>query len=116
MLPTSASDPTANSRLREALGDQASLLVGRDNSFALCIEAQQLPLEHVAINLVQRRRDYVEFAERVHTRNDIHWTKITDRVVQEGGDGERPVLATQELPAEPSAAEPATQLVNTPTE
>jgi hypothetical protein len=49
---------------------------GCDNGVTLCVEAGQLSVQHIALDLVQRRRDRIEFARRVHCRNDISWTSL----------------------------------------
>ena len=56
----------ANSRLSRA----------EPTRLILCVEAEQLPLSTVALQLVQRRRDSVEFAKRVHSRSDVAWTPL----------------------------------------
>jgi hypothetical protein len=68
-----ASDPVEFSK---TLGVEVTGLRGRDNSLTLCVEAGQLSVQHIALDLVQRRRDRVEFAQRVHCRNDIAWTSL----------------------------------------
>lgn len=63
-------------QVREALGEETSLLTGVAGNLVVCNEAGQLPLERVAVDLIECRRDYAEFADRVHTRNDISWTPL----------------------------------------
>lgn len=41
-------------------------------------EVEGLSLPHVAADLIGRRRDYSEFAARVHTRQDVSWTDILE--------------------------------------
>ena len=72
----SAASPAASCVLR---GDRRSAhhrSAGTDNSLTLCVEADGLSLQHIALGFVERRRDRVEFAQRVHCRTDITWTPL----------------------------------------
>jgi hypothetical protein len=60
----------------EAGGAKVTAISSTDNSLTLCVEAGQLSLPHVALELVERRRDRVEFAARVHCRTDISWMPL----------------------------------------
>jgi hypothetical protein len=53
-----------------------NLIAGSDHNSTLCVEAAGLPVGDVAVALVQRRRDRVEFASRVQSRSDISWTPL----------------------------------------
>ena len=64
--------------VRNTLGSETSLLTGAEGNLVVCNEAGHLPLARVAIDLIECRRDYAEFADRVHTRNDISWTPLID--------------------------------------
>jgi hypothetical protein len=61
----------------DALGADATVLKGVGNDVVLCQEAWALPLASTAVDLIQGRRDYAEFAARVVTRSDIRWTPLT---------------------------------------
>ena len=96
---TAASEPAEFSR---TLGVDVTVVRGSDNSLTLCVEAGQLSLQHIALDLVQRRRDRVEFAERVHCRTDIAWTPLltgsgTTAVTVWGGLDTRSTETGQEL-------------------
>ena len=49
-------------------------IAGPEGDSFYVVETESLSLPHVAAEIVGRRRDYAEFAERVHTRQDIRWT------------------------------------------
>lgn len=77
------------------------------------MEAQELSLPYVAAELVDYRRDYVDLAERVHTRKDIVWTTPLDEVSSPSG-GESLVDTVQEaVPATvfDTHASPCTQVL-----
>ncbi|HEX6960776.1 MAG TPA: tubulin-like doman-containing protein [Lacipirellula sp.] len=59
------------------LGPGASVLAGVGSDIVLCTEAWDLPLASVAVDVIQSRRDYADFAARVLTRSDIAWTPLT---------------------------------------
>lgn len=76
ILPHAASTTMSDAEIAQAIGTATAVIRGNDNNLTLCVEAAQLSLLHVALGVVQRRRDRVEFAERVHCRTDIRWTPL----------------------------------------
>lgn len=79
VLPKEATTQVDTAQLSQALGADTSRTVGYDNSLMLCVEAERLSLVHVAVDIVNHRRDCTEFAHRVHTRTDIAWTPLVDQ-------------------------------------
>jgi hypothetical protein len=49
----------------------------------------------MALEFVERRRDRVEFAERIHSRTDVAWTPLIATSTQEASD----VWSCGELPS-----------------
>ena len=78
LLPQKGNDEELAQTVRNVLGSETSLLTGEEGNLVVCNEAGQLPLARVAVDLIECRRDYAEFADRVHTRNDIEWTPLID--------------------------------------
>ena len=76
-----AADESTASQFAEKAGAPrdaaASLLALAGHEPVLCYEGGELPLVQVAVDLIQCRRDYADFASRVLTRTDILWTPIT---------------------------------------
>jgi hypothetical protein len=102
MLPRDAASATDASELTQTLGVEVTGVRGADNSLTLCVEAGQLSVQHIALDLVQRRRDRVDFAKRVHCRNDIAWSSLlsgstTTSVAVCGGADRRSTATGQEL-------------------
>jgi eukaryotic-like serine/threonine-protein kinase len=102
VLPGDSAVKADPADLSLALGVDAACVRGADNSLTLCVEAGELSVEHIALNLVQRRRDRVDFAERVHCRTDIAWTPLlagsaTTAVSVWNGPDHRSTQAGQEL-------------------
>ena len=58
--------PTAGVATLNGVGSQA----------VRCCEAWNLSLPRIALNLIDNRRDCIEFAERVATRCDVDWTPL----------------------------------------
>lgn len=58
-------------------GADASLLVAPGQEVVTVCEGWQLPLVRLGIGLIQNRRDYADFAARVHTRSDVDWLPLT---------------------------------------
>ena len=51
-------------------------LIGVGSQAVRCCEAWNLSLPRIALNLIDNRRDCIEFAERVATRCDVDWTPL----------------------------------------
>ena len=54
----------------------ATIVGAPGNDAFVCCEAWRLPLPLLAADLIQSRRDYADFASRVHTRCDVAWTPL----------------------------------------
>jgi hypothetical protein len=78
VLPRDARDTFAPDALNDAVGVEVTTIAGPDSSFSLCVEAEGLSLPHIAAEFIQHRRDRIEFAGRVHSRNDISWTPLIE--------------------------------------
>jgi len=78
VLPKEKTSEDNLQRSVEALDTMPSILGGSDNDLVVCCDAGCIPLAHVAVQLVQCRRDYADFAARVHTRKDVPWISLTD--------------------------------------
>jgi hypothetical protein len=76
IVPPEAASAVSADQLSEAIGAPATIVAGDDNNLLVCVEASELPIQHVAVHLVQCRRDRVEFAQRVHSRTDVLWTPL----------------------------------------
>jgi hypothetical protein len=76
ILPRDATGILAADKFGEAIGAPVTVLSGSNNNLTLCVEAAELSLTHIAAEFVARRRDRVEFAERIHCRTDIAWTPL----------------------------------------
>jgi eukaryotic-like serine/threonine-protein kinase len=75
VLPGSASAGSTSLAMRE-LGPNASILAGVGHDVILCQEGWDAPLSAIAVDIIERRRDYADFASRVQTRSDIAWTPL----------------------------------------
>ncbi|MEM8945688.1 MAG: tubulin-like doman-containing protein [Planctomycetota bacterium] len=76
VMPQEDASAEAASRLRELIGSESSILAGVGENLVLCTEVAGVPLARVAIDLIECRRDYADFAARVHTRCDISWSPL----------------------------------------
>lgn len=76
VLPAEAVRQVDWDMVARAVGTHVTAIEGGNVGFTLCVEAQQLSMPHVALSLVQRRRDSIEFAKRVHCRSDVKWTPL----------------------------------------
>jgi hypothetical protein len=76
VVPNIGSGGNSDTTVSRALGTSATTVAGSDNYLTVCVEASGLSLPHVALELVERRRDRVEFAGRVHSRTDIAWSPL----------------------------------------
>jgi hypothetical protein len=80
VVPREAAQSGSQTALSQRLGTAVTTTSGTDSSLTLCVEADGLSLPHIALEFVDRRRDRVEFAERVHCRTDIAWTPLISPV------------------------------------
>jgi hypothetical protein len=76
VVPREAAKSGTQSAISELLGMAVTTLSGADSALTVCVEADGLALQHIALEFVNRRRDRVEFAGRVHCRTDIAWTPL----------------------------------------
>ena len=70
-------------QLRSRLGS-AALVAGQNVDFTFCCEAKQIPLVDMAFDIIDARRDYAEFATRVHARTDVPWKSLTEVAIAGG--------------------------------
>lgn len=78
VLPNKELSADASQEIRDALESETSILTACQGHPSVCSEVGGLSLARVAINLIECRRDYAEFADRVHTRNDISWAPLIE--------------------------------------
>ncbi|RIK73584.1 MAG: hypothetical protein DCC67_17735 [Planctomycetota bacterium] len=71
-----AADGAVAARLRHCFAGEATVVPG-GRDVVICHEAWDVPLVPTAMELIQRRRDYADFAARVATRSDIPWAPLT---------------------------------------
>jgi hypothetical protein len=74
-VPGPASASSTELATRE-LGPNVSILNDLGRDVILCQEGWDIPLSSIAVDLIERRRDYADFAARVHTRSDVAWTPL----------------------------------------
>jgi eukaryotic-like serine/threonine-protein kinase len=60
----------------QATTPSVATLSGIGSQAVRCCEAWNLSLPRVALNLIDNRRDCIEFAERVSSRCDVDWTPL----------------------------------------
>jgi hypothetical protein len=76
ILPRDTAGSTDGQDFAEAAGTEVFTLFSDDDTLTLCVEADRLSIQHVAVELIQCRRDRADFAQRVHSRTDILWTPL----------------------------------------
>lgn len=72
VIPQPSSAETAAS----AFSTDSTVVTDATTEFSLCCEAQDIPLVPLAVEIIDGRRDYAEYAARVHTRKDIQWQPL----------------------------------------
>ena len=76
VVPRESAQSDVQAAISQRLGVPARTTTGIDSGLTICVEADGLSLAHIALEFVERRRDRVEFAARVHCRTDIAWTPL----------------------------------------
>jgi eukaryotic-like serine/threonine-protein kinase len=77
VVPSAPSNGRSAAFWKQVLGDDCSVTTAPGNDLITVCEGWRLPLVSVALDLIQRRRDYADFAARVQTRSDIAWAPLT---------------------------------------
>jgi hypothetical protein len=81
VVPREAAQFGSQAAISRRLGTAVTTISGPDSGLTLCVEADGLSLTHIALEFVERRRDRVDFAGRVHCRTDIAWMPLIPPVV-----------------------------------
>ena len=68
--------PNSTAVAWDANTSSVASLVGVGSQAVRCCEAWNLSLPRIALNLIDNRRECIEFAERVSSRCDIDWTPL----------------------------------------
>ena len=63
--------------LEKVIEQEATLIPATVGEIVVCVEGERVPLDNVAMHLLQDRPDSIEYASRLHTRTDIAWTHIS---------------------------------------
>lgn len=82
MIPIAPPRSETGVVLKERLARDATVVASESTDLILCSEGWNLPLPHLACELIDSRRDYVDFASRVLTRSDIEWTPLLTQQAQ----------------------------------
>jgi hypothetical protein len=77
VVPAQCPDSQATKLGHGPLNSDATVLVAPGHDVVTVCEGWQLPLVDLAIDLINNRRDYADFAARVQTRSDIQWMPLT---------------------------------------
>lgn len=78
VMPIESSQTTCAASSTQLFGKEVTAVPGTDGSILVCVEADDLSVPHVALDIVERRRDRIDFAGRVHSRTDIEWQSLVD--------------------------------------
>jgi hypothetical protein len=76
VMPAEAAAQCDVDELSQLAGTSVSVVTGASDGLTICVEAEQLSLAEIAVEIIQRRRDSVEFAKRVQTRADVCWRPL----------------------------------------
>lgn len=63
--------------VRGMMDCQPAVIPATVGEIVACMEAERVPLENVAMDLLRNRPDAIEYASRLHTRTDVNWTHIS---------------------------------------
>jgi len=64
--------------LHYELKETPSVVENCDGDFVLCQEVEDVSLTQVAVTLIEGRRDFADYAARLHTRVDVNWSILPD--------------------------------------
>jgi hypothetical protein len=66
--------------MHSELNETPSAATNNSGDFVICYEIEQMSLTQAAVTLIDGRRDFAEFADRLHTRTDVDWANLPDLV------------------------------------
>jgi hypothetical protein len=66
--------------MHSELNETPSAATNNSGDFVVCYEIEQMSLTQAAVTLIDGRRDFPEFADRLHTRTDVDWANLPDLV------------------------------------
>jgi hypothetical protein len=66
--------------LHQEFNETPSAATNGSGDFVVCYEVEQMSLTQAAVTLIDGRRDFAEFAARLHTRTDVDWANLPDLV------------------------------------
>ncbi len=74
-------DESTTVTLSNTIGQQSTyeptVCKGACGDFIYCFEVRDIPLDNFAIMMIDMRTDCAELVQRLHVRNDIEWTSLT---------------------------------------
>lgn len=74
VLPYGCNAQPLQETLEAEFGETPAVVMDGTEDATFCCEAEQLPVDFVAAQVLDDRRDLAEVASRVHTRSDIEWS------------------------------------------
>jgi hypothetical protein len=80
MLPEGSTCTRPLEVLHHQFKETPSVAANCDGDFVICYEIERMSLTQAAVTLIDGRRDFAEFAARLHTRTDVQWTNLPDLV------------------------------------
>ena len=78
MLPRGSTHVRPIEILHEQMNETPSVTQNHDGDFVLCYEVERISLTQAAVTIIEERRDFAEFAGRLHTRTDVAWSPLPD--------------------------------------
>ena len=80
MLPKGSACVRPLELMHRELNETPSAATNCDGDLVICYELEQMSLTQAAVTLIDGRRDFAEFADRLHTRTDVNWANLPDLV------------------------------------
>ncbi len=77
VVPQRAPVTSLAGMLQHRLEQHANVIPATCGDVAVCFEMDQLPIEAVAMTILQTQPDCSELIERLHCRNDVDWSMLT---------------------------------------
>ena len=66
-----------SSAMQEELMQEANTISSTCGDFIVCYEMANMLVENIAMNIMQMRPDCAELVQRLYSRNDVAWTRLT---------------------------------------
>lgn len=76
VLPEGSSEASLRETISAQIGQPPTVVYDSDRDATICYEVNGLILSQAAATIIEHRSEYVQAAQRLHTRTDVEWSPL----------------------------------------